>query len=127
MVNESVCIVIALVQKAVSDHKPAIAATFRLVVQKMFAILPCTTGSFKPLIGPVLRLSPICLHQKSNFYQGFSRSLLEDLFRIQFKFIILNKSPTPYVAKPENDNRMLNVIRQKIMDEQTHEKNYSRK
>jgi hypothetical protein len=40
MVNESVCIVIALVQKAVSDHKPAIAATFRLTVQKMFAILP---------------------------------------------------------------------------------------
>lgn len=40
MVNESVCIVIALVQKAVSDHKPASAATFRLTVQKMFAILP---------------------------------------------------------------------------------------
>jgi hypothetical protein len=32
--------VIALVQKAVSDHKPASAATFKLTVQKMFAILP---------------------------------------------------------------------------------------
>mgnify|MGYP007128297393 CR=1 FL=1 len=40
MVNESVCIVIAWVQKAVSDHKPAIAATIRQVVQKMFVILP---------------------------------------------------------------------------------------
>ncbi len=28
-------------QKAVSDHKPAIAATIRQVVQKMFVILPC--------------------------------------------------------------------------------------
>jgi hypothetical protein len=45
MVNESVCIVVALVQKAVSDHKPASAATSRLVVQKTFVILPDYLGN----------------------------------------------------------------------------------
>jgi hypothetical protein len=53
--------VIALVQKAVSDHKPAIAATFRLIVQKMFAILPCAHTPAETVFN-ILKVISFILH-----------------------------------------------------------------